>query len=304
MEDKELLTKNIVGLREILWDIFPEAAHFGGAPVNFACHAAALGATASVVSAVGEDTLGQKAIDALRLRNVSLEYIQCDPSHRTGTVDVTIDDRGQASYRFAANAAWDHLAWSDRLATLASSCDAVCFGSLAQRSSISRQTIHQFVEATRTDCLRIFDVNLRHDFYSRDVIEKSLNLASVMKLNDDELPIVVQLLNGPSVSDEEKMRWLRETYKLSIVALTRGAAGSIIYAEDRFDSQLPPKVDVIDTVGAGDAFTAALAIGLLKKQHIAEIHRSASLLAASVCCQRGAMPDINTTGPLKQSYER
>jgi fructokinase len=284
----------VVGLGEILWDVFPEAAHFGGAPVNFACHAAALGATALVVCAVGQDALGQNAIDELCSRNVSIEYLQRDSSHRTGTVDVTIDDNGQATYHFAANTAWDHIEWSNRLATLANSCDAVCFGSLAQRSSISRQTIHQFLQATRFDCLRIFDVNLRQGYYSREVIEKSLELATVLKLNEDELPMVVQLLDGPSVSNEKAMRWLSETYKLSIVALTRGAAGSIVYADNVFDLQVPPKVEVVDTVGAGDAFTAALAMGLLRKHPTTEIHRSASLLAACVCCQRGAMPDIKS----------
>jgi fructokinase len=289
LKPKEMI---VVGLGEVLWDVFPEAACFGGAPVNFACHAASLGAKAFVVSAVGKDALGQKAIDELCSRKVSVEYLQCDSPYRTGIVDVAIDGNGQASYCFADNAAWDHIVWSDQLFSLAESCDVVCFGSLAQRNSVSQQTIHQFLRSTHSHCLRIFDVNLRQDFYSRHVIEASLGFASVVKLNEDELPTVARLLNAPFGSAKETMRWLSETYALSLVALTRGAAGSIIYADNLFDEQVPPKVEVVDTVGAGDAFTAAFATGLLQKKSLVEIHRSASKLAARVCSQRGAMPKV------------
>ncbi len=156
------------------------------------------------------------------------------------------------------------------MVSLAKCCDTVCFGSLAQRSSVSRQTIHNFLQATRIDCLRIFDVNLRQDFYSREVVERSLEFASVLKLNEDELPTVLQLLDAPSGSHQENIRWLSRTYSLSHVALTRGAAGSMLYADNVFDERESPQVEVIDTVGAGDAFTAALAVGLLNEEPLPE----------------------------------
>ncbi len=233
--------KIVIGLGEVLWDVFPEASYFGGAPVNFACHAAALGAKVFVVSAVGKDLLGRDAIKELCARKVSIEYLQSDSPYRTGTVDVVTDGNGQASYRFAENTAWDHIEWSDRMVSLAKCCDTVCFGSLAQRNSVSRQTIHNFLQATRIDCLRIFDVNLRQDFYSREVVERSLEFASVLKLNEDELPTVLQLLDAPSGSHQENIHWLSRTYSLSHVALTRGAAGSMLYADNVFDERESPK---------------------------------------------------------------
>ena len=218
--------------------------------------------------------------------------MQIDNQHATGTVNVAIDERGQASYHFAENTAWDHLSWNDSLASLSAKCDAVCFGSLAQRSPRSCDVIHRFLSGTRPSCLRIFDVNLRQAFYTRQVIEASLQTATILKLNDDELPIIVRLLDAPGLAMAETLRWLSDRYSLHLIALTCGSRASVLYSNGIYDEKIPPTVKVVDTVGAGDAFTAALAVGLLKQVPIEEIHRAASEIAAYVCTQSGATPRL------------
>jgi fructokinase len=280
----------VVGLGEVLWDMFPDAAHFGGAPANFACHAAALGADGYIVSAVGPDTLGMQVFEEFRLRDVHTEYLQKTPQHATGTVNVLVDPQGHASYHFASDTAWDNLHWTDSLATLAQRCDAVCFGSLAQRSEVARTTIYRFLSTTKHDCLRVFDVNLRQDFYNAEVLDESLKVATLLKLNDDELPIVANLLGASESSFQKLLPWLSERYNLQCIALTRGASGSVIFANGTFDEQVGRDVKVVDTVGAGDAFTAALVVGFLNQKLISDIHQTASDIAAFVCTQRGATP--------------
>ena len=282
----------IAGMGEVLWDVFPDATHFGGAPANFACHAAALGGEAWVVSAVGKDALGDEALRALRSKRVHAGTVRVDPVHATGTVNVSVDAQGQASYVFAADTAWDHLQWSDELALLAGRCDAVCFGSLGQRSSQSRATIRRFVEAVPRAALRVFDVNLRQDFYDAEVIEASLKAASVLKLNNDELPVVLRLLSLEFASEEEALRGLSQRYDLRCAALTRGAAGSLLLMDDLLDEQKPAAITVADTVGAGDAFTATLVTGCLRGVPAAALHAQASAVAAFVCSQRGATPEL------------
>jgi len=281
---------NVVGLGEVLWDVFPGGAHFGGAPANFACHAASLGAAGYIVSAVGIDSLGTQVFEEFRLREVHTEYLQKNQFHATGTVDVILDPLGQASYHFAKDSAWDNLLWTDSLAGLAQSCDAVCFGSLAQRSETARATIHRFLAATKHDCLRIFDVNLRQEFYNAEVLDESLKVATLLKLNDDELPIVAKLLGASESSYQKVLPWLSEKYNLRCIALTRGASGSVIFANGTFDEQVGRDVKVVDTVGAGDAFTAALVVGIINHKPITEAHQLASELAAFVCTQQGATP--------------
>lgn len=283
-------TPVVVGLGEVLWDVFPHAAHFGGAPANFACHAAALGAETYMVSAVGFDELGHQVFDEFAIRNVGTEYLQRYAPFATGTVNVAIDEQGKASYQFASDTAWDNLGWTELLEKLAARTDAVCFGTLAQRSPMSRQTIKKYLESVPRDCLRIFDVNLRQDFYNRDVIEQSLQMASILKLNEEELPVVASLLSIPVVAERDRLRWLRDQYQLHGIALTRGAEGSVVLVGDHFDEQKPPSIKVVDTVGAGDSFTAALTIGLLEGDSIESTHKRASDLAAYVCTQSGATP--------------
>ena len=284
----------LVGLGEILWDLFPDGPRFGGAPANFACTAAELGArvaTVEMVSAVGTDTLGDQALAALRQHGVQVgEVPQLD--FPTGTVLVELDARGQASYTFAANTAWDNLAWSPTLADLASRTSLVCFGTLGQRAAPSRETIRRFVEATPATAWRLLDINLRPPHWSPAVIRESLPLANVVKLNDQELAELSPLLDltGP---EPLRLEQLLRRYRLQLVALTRGERGSVLLSASGERSELPGElVTVADTVGAGDAFTAALALGLVRNLPLAEIHRRASQVAAYVCTQSGGTPGI------------
>ena len=282
----------IIGLGEVLWDVFPSGAVFGGAPANFACHIAGLGERAAMVSAVGDDRLGRGAIAALEARGVDTSHVHIAAQKATGTVDVVIDSAGTPSYLFAADTAWDHLAWEPTLDSLARSCAAVCFGTLAQRSGESRQTIRRFVEATTASSLRVFDVNLRQQFFDPETILKSLSLATVLKLNAEEMPIVAAACGEKGTSLLGALQGIRQRHGLQAAVLTLGAEGSIIVT-DREVSQLPAvAVKVVDTVGAGDAFTAAVVVGLLRGLPLAVIHRHAASLAAFVCSQRGATPEI------------
>jgi fructokinase len=282
----------LVGLGEVLWDVFPDAAHFGGAPANFACHAAGLGATAGMVSAVGTDELGERALETLESHRVDCRHVARDPDHPTGRVLVTLNAAGQASYEFASDTAWDHLPWSESMRTRAAECDAVCFGSLGQRSPVSADTIRRFLEATSSSALRVFDVNLRQRFYDRETIEASLRLASALKLNDEELPIVASLCGVRTASEREMLREFANRYDLRLVALTRGPRGSILVADEDEDECTAPPTTVVDTVGAGDSFTAALVSGFLRGLSLKVINRHANAVAAFVCSQKGATPKL------------
>ena len=282
----------IAGIGEVLWDVFPDAAHFGGAPANFACHAASLGAESWMVSAVGADDFGDRALDALRFRNVECGHVARDPRHATGRVLVTLNKLAQASYEFAADTAWDHLAWSDDIAALAGRCDAVCFGTLGQRSPVSRETIRRFVEATPRAALRVFDVNLRQRFYDAETIRESLQIASALKLNDEELPIVAELCDIRATTPREILIELFARYELRLAALTRGPRGSLLLAGGDEDECPAPAAIVVDTVGAGDAFTATLASGILRGDALSAINRHANAVAAFVCSQNGATPPL------------
>lgn len=278
----------IAGIGEVLWDVYPDAAHFGGAPANFACHAASLGAEAWMVSAVGADELGDRALDSLGERGVECASVTRDPKHATGRVLVTLDATGQASYEFAADTAWDHLSWSDQRASLARRCDAVCFGTLGQRSSISRDTIRRFVEATPPTSLKVFDVNLRQQFYDTETIESSLQIASALKLNGEELPIVAELCGIKARAPRDILMELMSRYELRFAALTHGPDGALLIAAGE-ESECPAvPTTVVDTVGAGDAFTATLVFDFLRGLPVVEINRHANAVASFVCSQPGA----------------
>lgn len=282
----------VVGLGEVLWDVFPDGAHFGGAPANFACHAAGLGAKAWMVSSVGTDELGDRAVETLQSRGVECRHVARDSVHATGRVLVTLNAAGQASYEFASDTAWDHLPWSDSLESLAASCNAVCFGTLGQRSPESRETIRRFVRATPASALRVFDVNLRQRFFDREIIEESLKLASVLKLNDEELPIVAEFCGIGAKGDREILRELISHYQLRLAALTRGPAGSLLVAGDAEDERPAPPATVVDTVGAGDSFTATLVADFLRGLPLDVINAHANAVAAFVCSQKGATPKL------------
>lgn len=282
----------IAGLGEVLWDVFPDGAHFGGAPANFACHAAGLGAEAWMVSAVGADKLGDRALDALRQHSVECGNVSRDPLHATGRVLVTLDAAGVASYEIATGTAWDHLAWSDGLASLAARCHAVCFGSLGQRSPVSRETIRRFIEATPRTALRVFDVNLRQRFYDAETVQASLEMASAVKLNDEELPIVAELCGVRAATPREILTDLMRRYDLRLAALTLGAHGSLLLTGSEEDECPAPPTTIVDTVGAGDAFTATLVSGFLRGLPLATINRHANAVASFVCSQNGATPAL------------
>jgi fructokinase len=280
----------IVGIGEVLWDVYPDAAHFGGAPANFACHAASLDAEAWMVSAVGADDLGAKALQKLREREVHCNLVHIDAGHTTGRVLVTLNPDGQASYEFASDTAWDHLTWSENLAPLAARCDAVCFGALGQRSPVSRATIRRFIALTSPTALRVFDVNLRQRFYDAETIHASLTLASAVKLNEDELPIVGELCGLRAVTPREMLIELAGRFDLRLAALTRGAQGSLLIAGTVEDDCPAVPTMVVDTVGAGDAFTATLVSGFLRGLPLDAVNRHANAMASFVCSQRGATP--------------
>jgi fructokinase len=282
----------IVGLGELLWDLFPDGPRFGGAPVNFACHAAALGANVHVVTSVGNDELGREALDALHSHGVYADAIAICSDAPTGTVQVDVDAAGKATFAFAPDVAWDHLQWSEGLARLAAACDAVCFGTLAQRSAESRRTIQRFVGATRAQAWRVFDINLRPPFYTEEAIRESLALANVLKLNDDELPILAAKC-GAAGTDTEVLAQLAGRFDLKLVALTRGPKGAVLMRGGEITEAPGLPVTVKDTVGAGDAFTAALVLGLVRNDPLDQINRRACAIAAYVCSQAGATPALS-----------
>ena len=286
-------TTTIIGLGEILWDIFPSGPRFGGAPANFACSAAALGGDqvrVCMASCVGNDELGQLALRSLREKSVQTSGVM-RASQPTGQVLVQLDALGHARYEFAADTAWDNFAWSDELERLAVHAQACCFGTLAQRSKLSRETIRTFLAKTPATALRILDVNLRPPFFTDDVILESLSLANVLKLNDEELPVLASLC-GIAGTPVEVMRQLAARFGLTCVALTRGPSGAILVRGDAVSQQPGIATRVEDTVGAGDAFTAVLALGLLEGRELDAINRSACRVAAFVCSQAGATPRI------------
>lgn len=282
----------IVGLGEILWDVFPEGPQFGGAPANFACSVAELGGNAIdafIVGSVGRDDLGTRAINLLKSHGVRTNFVS-QVKQRTGQVLVTLDSAGRPSFEIAQDAAWDNVAWSDRLAELAARADAVCFGTLGQRGTIARDTIQRFVRATRSDCLRILDINLRPPFWTEEVVRQSLVLANVLKLNDTELPTVARIF-GWQGSDRELLQRLLAQFSLRLVALTRGEQGAVLLSSTGEMSDLPAQpTSIADTVGAGDAYTAALAIGLLRNLPLGQTNAWAIRVAAFVCSQAGATP--------------
>jgi fructokinase len=284
----------IVGLGEVLWDVFPDGAKFGGAPANFACHAAAMGTESHVVSAVGNDELGRKALDSLKHHNVGTEAVAQIDDRPTGNVMVTLDGSGHPSYEITEDTAWDAIPCSDAALALAGRADAVCFGSLAQRSPVTCSTIGQFLSRTRPRCLSVFDANLRQAYYSLKIIDQSLRAASVLKLNEDELPELAKLLKlDPTDTPESLLAQLQDRFTLKLIALTLGPEGSILLDSfgqlSRCDAM---PVEVQDTVGAGDAFTAAMIAGLLADRPLDKINRHASQVGAYVCTQSGATPKL------------
>jgi fructokinase len=284
-------THTIVGLGELLWDLFPEGKQLGGAPANFAYMTNLLGDAGIVASRVGDDDLGREAKSCLEHLGLRTSSLQSDPAHPTGTVRVQVDPTGQPTFQIAESVAWDFFEWTAGWRSLAESADAVCFGSLAQRYSTSRDTIRAFLQAVRSDAIRVFDVNLRQSFYSSQTLSESMRLADIIKLNHDELPVVAKLLSLPFIYDETRAaQWLREKFGSKLVCITRGARGSLLVGEEGTSEHPGYRVHVADTVGAGDAFTAALVYHYLRGASVSTLNEAANRMGAWVAGQTGATP--------------
>lgn len=279
----------IAGIGEILWDLLPGGKQLGGAPANFAYHAQSLGASSYPISAVGDDSLGKEIVDQLNDINLETKYIEVSYIHPTGTVEVKLDESGKPEFTIHKDVAWDYISFQPQINDLAGNLDALCFGSLAQRSEISRESIRKMIEATPEDCLRIYDINLRQNYYNAELITDSLKQANCFKLNEDEFPIVTNMFSLTG-SEEEILDELLSRFELKIIALTKGGEGSVLHTSDESSYLNSTKVNVVDTVGAGDAFTAALGMGLLKDLPLKTIHEQATKLSAYVCTQNGATP--------------
>jgi fructokinase len=291
----------VVGLGEILWDLFPEGKLLGGAPANFTYHINVLGNQGLTVSSVGSDVLGREILDTMREQGIAIDYIQINRNAATGTVRVTVSASGEPRFSICpVGTAWDHITWTKELAQLAAETDGLCFGSLAQRAPESRATIRRFIRSMANHALRIFDVNLRQSYYSSSILSESLELCSVVKLNNQELPIVLDLLGFKSMDDEEHdCRLLLKAFVLDLVCLTRGAEGSIMLNRKEVAVHPGINVEIKDTVGAGDGFTAVLAHHLLKKSPLNRISEAANRYGAWIAGRAGATPEANS-GILKE----
>ena len=284
-------THTVVGLGELLWDMFAGGKQLGGAPANFAYMTSLLDDQGIVASRVGGDKLGRAAGRRLERLGLRSSYLQLDAAHPTGTVKVRVDADGQPSFEIAERVAWDFLEWTPALQSLAEKADAVCFGSLAQRSPKSRETIRSFLRALRPSAARVLDVNLRGTFLTAQTLSESAHLADIIKLNHDELPAVVKLLGFPFHDEESAAQWLRHTYGAKLVCVTRGAKGSLLVGEYATDEHPGCKVRVADTVGCGDAFTAALVYHYLRRASLSTLNEAANRMGAWVARQVGATPE-------------
>lgn len=279
----------IAGIGELLWDVINDSEELGGAPINFCYHANALGATGYAISTVGDDRRGTAALAVLEQRKMSTEYISICENAVTGYVLARVDEKGIASYEFPDDVAWDRLTLTEAALSLAGKVDAVCFGSLGQRSHKARQAIVSFLQATRPDTLKIFDLNLRQHFYSIEIIANSLELADVLKLNNEELEVLGNM-HDMEGDEESLLKKLIKKYNLQLAVLTRGGKGSLLVSPAETSVHHGYPANIADTIGAGDSFTAATALGLLQGQSLATINDHANRVAAFVCSQKGAMP--------------
>ena len=311
------MTVNVVGLGEVLWDLLPSGPQLGGAPANFAYHVHALGtqigAHADVITRIGDDDYGREVLRRFHQMGLNTTTVQVDHTAPTGTAKVELSTDGLAHFTIQENVAWDFLATTEDAFTAVRKADAICFGTLAQRCARSRATIQQLVAAAPANALRVLDINLRQPFYSRRTIEESLHLANVLKLNDEELPTLLNSCGAdtpvrlpsaepcskPGIKFEpnqikHQIDCLAQTFGLRLIALTRGSNGSLLYqpSEKRWSDSPSRPVKVVDTVGAGDSFTAALVLGLLRKMDLDEINDIANEVARYVCSQPGATPQL------------
>ena len=285
------MKRYIVGLGEALWDVLPEGKKLGGAPANFAYHAGQFGLDTIAISALGEDALAEETIEALKEHQ--LNYLMPRVPYPTGTVQVTLAEGGIPTYEIKEGVAWDNIPYTNEMADIAKSACAVCFGSLAQRNSVSRENIRKFLADTPADCLKICDINLRQQFYSKEVLEDSFKLCNILKINDEELVIVNRMFGYDGLDMRQTCEKMVQDYNLKMLVLTCGTNGSYVFTDDGLTSfQETPKVEVADTVGAGDSFTGSFCACIINGKPVQEAHKTAVAVSAFVCTQNGAMPVV------------
>lgn len=280
----------VVGMGEALWDVLPEGKKIGGAPANFAYHVSQFGLPSCVVSAIGDDALGKEIIE--NFTSKGLDQLIAEVPYPTGTVQVEIDQTGIPLYDIKENVAWDNIPYTEHLDALAKRTKVVCFGSLAQRNVVSRETINHFLDTMPKDddSLIVFDVNLRQGFYNKEILCKSMQNCNILKINDEELITVSRMFGYPGIDLQDKCWILLGKYNLKMLILTCGINGSYVFTPGNVSFQPTPKVEVADTVGAGDSFTAAFIASILKGKSVTEAHTIAVKTSAFVCTQKGAMP--------------
>ena len=283
----------IVGIGAALWDMFPEGKKMGGAPANFAYHVSQFGLDSCAVSAIGNDELGREIVE--EMEKAGLNYSLPVVGYPTGTVQVELDSKGDPSYVISENVAWDNIPCTEELLEMASSCRAVCYGSLAQRNSISRHTIETFLDAMPEDSLKIFDINIRQHFWSEEVVTSSLKRADILKINEHEIVQVAQIYGLADMTIEEQCRALMTEFSLKLVILTCGEVGSYVFSQEDVSYKDTPKVEVASAVGAGDSFTGAFVAAYLGGAGIKAAHELAVEVSAYVCTQTGAMPELPET---------
>lgn len=284
------MKNRVVGIGEVLWDVLPEGKKIGGAPANFAYHVSQFGLPGCVVSAVGDDPLGKEIVE--NFTSKGLNQLIAEVPYPTGTVQVEIDQAGIPQYEIKENVAWDNIPYTDALDRLARNTKAVCFGSLAQRNVVSRETIGRFLDAMpeTPDSLVVFDVNLRQGFYNKEILCDSMRRCNILKINDEELVAVSHVFGYPGIDLQDKCRILLGKYNLRMLILTCGINGSYVFTPGSVSFQPTPEVEVADTVGAGDSFTAAFIASILKGKSVTEAHARAVRTSAYVCTRNGAMP--------------
>lgn len=284
------MTDLVVGMGEALWDVLPEGKKIGGAPANFAYHVSQFGLPSCVVSAVGKDPLGAEILE--NFKSKGLHYLIAEVPYPTGTVQVEIDQAGIPMYDIKENVAWDNIPWTPELESLAKRTKAVCFGSLAQRNVVSRETINKFLKTMPKGAgqLRVFDVNLRQGFYNKEILTNSMRQCNILKINDEELVTVSRMFGYPGIDLQDKCWILLGKYNLDMLILTCGINGSYVFTPGDVSFMPTPQVKVEDTVGAGDSFTAAFIASILKGKSVPEAHAIAVRTSAYVCTKPGAMP--------------
>jgi len=279
----------ITGIGEVLWDMLPDGKQLGGAPGNFCFHTQNLGADAAMISAIGRDESGEEM--EILLKDKKLKLMLNYPDFATGYVSVKLEN-GMPTYTIHENVAWDNITLSNEAKEWIRVSDAICFGSLAQRSKTSRKAIEEALKLAPEKALKVFDINLRQHYYNRDILERSMTLANLLKLNEDELEIISKMFNL-SGNDKKKCHSLMQLFGLDLVALTLGSQGSWLYTPADESFQKVPEIKVVDTIGAGDSFTATMVMGLLNKKPLEQLHLEATAYSAKVCTYSGATPKIS-----------